>query len=371
MLARLYPSFLRRGSVPAVNNVQLLGALLIAGLSLSLWHSPGFLLTAFTLGQFAVMLSFSWVFVHRYGPSTYLRYLFAGVCFLSLLLIATAIVTPELVISTAQWRFRGERIVSTGAGAVAALGLVLCLSKVPPLRPVVFWGSVVIFGALLAASRMRTAYVAVFAFLAVGWLFGKRLPVRMLLPMFVVLFTGLFALGAFTATTGYIVRDTRSLETMSDRVPLWAYVTKVVMREEPLIGFGYFAASRVIAPRYNPRLGTAHSAFFEYLVGGGIVGATLFLLLCAALVFYAVRLMAAAGGQPEALASVGLLVIALVLGLTSSEATHAGPVGFSFWSMTAVLPALCRSARAQPVFTTRRVMAATARPHVAAHHSSS
>jgi hypothetical protein len=369
VLARLYPSLLRRGSIPPLNNLQLLAAFLLASLSLSLWHSPGFLLTAFTLGQFAVMLAFAWVFVHRYGPSTYLRHLFAGVCLLGVLLIGTVLLTPELVIQIDQSRFRGERIVSTGAGALAALGFVLCLSKVPPLRPWMFWGSVVVFGALLVTSRMRTAYGALFAFLAVGWMFGRRLPVRMVLPMFLVLLGGLFALDMFAATTLYILRDQQTIETMNDRIPLWAYMSRIVMRDEPLIGFGYFAGSRVLAPQYNPGLGTAHSAFFEFLVGGGILGATLFVVLCAALVFYAARLIATHGHQPEALASAGLLTIALVLGLTSSEATLPGPVGFCFWSMTAVLPALYRSAVSRSVVMTRRVTTAVA-PHMATHPSS-
>src|SRR5262245_26123413 len=66
VLARLYPSVLRRGVLPAVNSAQAIGALLIAALSLSLWESPGLLLTAFTLGQFTVMLGFAWVFTYRF-----------------------------------------------------------------------------------------------------------------------------------------------------------------------------------------------------------------------------------------------------------------------------------------------------------------
>src|SRR4030095_2215321 len=60
-------ALLRRGILPRLNPVQVFGALFIFGLSLSMWISPGFLLTAFMLGQFAVMLGFSWVFVHRFG----------------------------------------------------------------------------------------------------------------------------------------------------------------------------------------------------------------------------------------------------------------------------------------------------------------
>jgi O-antigen ligase len=347
-LGHLFP-YLRRGLVPALNSVQLSGALLIVGLTLSLWHSPGFMLTAFVLGQFTIMLCFAWLFVQRFGPSSFLHHLFAGVCLLTVGLIVTAILDPDLVITLSQGRFRGERIATTGAGAVALMGLVFCLSNVPRLRSASFWGFVALFGVLLATSRMRTAYVAMIAYLAFGYVFGRGLPVRRLVPLLLVVSLGLIVLDASTQTVDYMVRDTKSIETMSDRIPLWHFLTAAVMRDEPLFGFGYYAASRVIAPQYNPRLGTAHSTFFEFLVGGGIVGATLYLFLCASLVWYAARLMAKAGGQPENVTAVGLLIVALVLGLSSSEAAQAGPVGFSFWSMTALLPALYRQATARKV----------------------
>ncbi len=67
VLARVCPSLLTRASLPGLSPVQVFGALFIFGLSLSMWISPGFLLTGFMLGQFAVMLGFSWVFVDRFG----------------------------------------------------------------------------------------------------------------------------------------------------------------------------------------------------------------------------------------------------------------------------------------------------------------
>ena len=108
VLARLYPAVLRRGVVPSVNPAQAIGALFIAALTLSLWESPGFLLTAFTLGQFAVMLGFVWVFTHRFGTSACLRHLFIGVersradDVLQLVYVAPGLVTDPR-------RFRGWR----------------------------------------------------------------------------------------------------------------------------------------------------------------------------------------------------------------------------------------------------------------------
>jgi len=342
----LFP-YLRRGLVPSLNSAQLTGALLIAGLTPSLWQSPGVMLTTFVLGQFTVTMCFAWLFVDRFGPSSFLHHLFAGICVLTVGLILTAFLDPDMVISINEGRFRGERIASTGA--VALMGLVFCLSNVPRLRSVSFWGSVALFGVLLATSRMRTAYVAMIVYLAFAFAFGRGLRAHKLVPPLLVLFLGVIALDAATQSVDYVVRDTRSIETMSDRIPLWQYLTKTVMREDPLFGLGYYAASRIIAPQYNPRLGTAHSTFFEFLVGGGIVGATLYLFLCGSLVRYSGRLLARAGGQPENVTAVGLLIVALVLGVSSSEAAQAGPVGFSFWSMTALLPALYRQATVRTV----------------------
>jgi exopolysaccharide production protein ExoQ len=353
VFARLYPSVIKRGIVPALNTVQVIGALLIGVLCVSLWRSPGFLLTAFMLGQFAVMLSFAWVFAHRFGSSTYLRHLFAVVCALTLIMAAVAFLAPNLVFLGDAHRFRGDGIAPVGP--VAAMGLVFCLSNVPPLRFGMFWLALTFFGVLLAASQTRTAYIAFLVYLAVGYIFGRRLPVRKLVPLLAALSLSLLLLDALAPTTDYIVRDTQSLETMSDRLPLWKYLTTAVMSEEPLTGLGYYAASRVLAPAYNPNLGNAHSAFFEIVVGGGILAAALYLLLCALLVRYAGRLLDAASGQPDALAAVGLLAVALVQGITSSEGLNGGPLGFTFWSMTALLPAMYREAASRAVLHTQRL----------------
>ena len=130
-----------------------------------------------------------------------------------------------------------------------------------------------------------------------------------------------------SSTTDYLVRERESIETMSDRIPLWQHLTSVVMREAPITGLGYYAASRVVATKYNPNLGTAHSVFFEVLLGGGILGAALYLVLCASLVWFAVRLLRVASGQPSAVAAAGLLSVALLMGVTSEAAYARGATG--------------------------------------------
>ena len=131
---------------------------------------------------------------------------------------------------------------------------------------------------------------------------------------------------------------------MSDRIPLWEHLTSVVMREAPITGLGYYAASRVVATEYNPGLGNAHSVFFEVLVGGGVLGAALYLGAVCVVGLVCRAPVTVASGQPSAVAAAGLLSAALLMGITSQSALHAGPLGFAFWSLTALLPELSREA---------------------------
>jgi O-antigen ligase len=351
VLARLYPTVLRRGILPAVNPVQAVGALFIAALMLSMPESPGLLLTAFTLGQFAVMLSFTWVFTDWFGTSACLRHLFIGVSLLALAIVAALVFSPDLVaarsaadsgIVIGETRIVGGHLADLGN--VALVGLVLCLSSVPPLRAPIFWGAFSLFGGLLVLSRTRSAFIALLAFLVIGFTQGRGLRVRQLIVPLVAFAFGIFAMDAMTSTTQFLVRDTASISTMSDRIPLWQYLTSTVMREAPLTGLGYYAASRVYATEYNRGLGDAHSVFFEVLVGGGILGAALYLILCGLLIWFAVRLLSLTRYRPSAVAAAGLLFVALIGGVTQPEALHAGPLGFAFWSTTALLPALLREA---------------------------
>jgi len=351
VLARLYPTVLRRGILPAVNPVQAVGALFIAALMLSMPESPGLLLTAFTLGQFAVMLSFTWVFTDWFGTSACLRHLFIGVSLLAVAIVAALVFSPDLVaarsaadsgIVIGETRIVGGHLADLGN--VALVGLVLCLSSMPPLRTATFWGAFSLFGGLLVLSRTRSAFIALLAFLVIGFTQGRGLRVRQLIVPLVAFAFGIFAMDAMTSTTQFLVRDTASISTMSDRIPLWQYLTSTVMREAPLTGLGYYAASRVYATEYNRGLGDAHSAFFEVLVGGGILGAALYLILCGLLIWFAVRLLSLTRNRPSIVAAAGLLFVALIGGVTQPEALHAGPLGFAFWSTTALLPGLLREA---------------------------
>jgi O-antigen ligase len=340
VLLHVYPMLVRRSAVPLVNSAQVAGALFIVALSLSAWESPGFLMTAFTLGQFAVMLGFAWVFTHLFGPEACLRHLFAGVTVLALMILGAAVIAPELVGDEA--RLRGDVI--TDAGSLAVVGLVLCLSNIPRLQGVFFWGACSLFGFLLFASRTRSAMGALLVFLVIGLVYGKRLRVRQLILPLALVALSVVAMDALSSTTDYFVRERESVESMSDRIPLWTYLTEVVMRDAPFTGLGYYAASRVLAPAYNEALGNAHSVFFEVLIGGGIIGAAMYVVLCVVLLWYALPLLWLASSQPSAVAAAGLLTSALLMGITSLATLQPGPLGFAFWASTALLPALWREA---------------------------
>jgi O-antigen ligase len=229
-----------------------------------------------------------------------------------------------------------------------------------------FWGASSLFGALLVASRTRSAYVALLVFLAIGFVHGKRLRVRKVVLPLAALVLSVFLMDTLSSTVDYLVRERESIESMSDRLPLWQHLTSVVMRESPITGLGYYAASRVVATEYNPVLGNAHSAFFEVLVGGGLLGAALYLVLCASLVRFAVRLLSVASGQPSSVAAAGLLSVALMMGLTTPAALQPGPLGFAFWSLTALLPGLLREAVPARVAGAQRVRARTSSLRAAA-----
>jgi len=357
VLARLYPAVIRRGVVPPLQPPQTIAVLFIAALTLSLWDSPGILLTAFSLGQFAIMFGFAWVFTHRFGTSACLRHLFVGVSILALSILAAAYIAPGLVTEetfvAGQTRLRGDLIAD--AGSVAVVGLVCLLSNMPALRGAMFWAALSLFGVLLAMSRTRSAYVAFSIFLAIGFIHGRQLRVRRLILPLAALGLSVVLADAVSSATDYLVREPESVDSMSGRIPLWQHVTSVVMSEAPITGLGYSAASRIVSTDYNPGLGNAHSTFFEVLLGGGLLGATLYVMLCASLVVFAIRLLRVASGEPSAVAAVGLLSTALLMGVTSPVALQPGPLGFAFWSLTALFPALLRQSSRAGIASRPRV----------------
>jgi O-antigen ligase len=141
---------------------------------------------------------------------------------------------------------------------------------------------------------------------------------------------------------------------------LWRYLSNITLTQSPWLGLGYYSASRVYGPQYNPGLGNAHSMFFEVLLGGGVLSFALFTALCVTLSAYAVYLLFK-NGDRFSFAIVTLFFATLVFGSMGDE-IDSGPVAMCFWCSVAVLPWLYErsSIRATHRVESRRQLPVTA-----------
>jgi O-antigen ligase len=338
---RLYPLVVDRGILPRIDAPQVMGGLLLIVLSTGIWIAPGPALTAFSIFQLAVMMGFALVFVRLYGPETYTRYLFIGLLLLALAIICAWILTPEMVVR--RGRLRGDLIAP--AGAVAVLGITLALSGALKFSRATLHAVVGVFVVLLIAAQTRTAFAAILPCLVLAWMFRYPVPMKRVLPLAVVILIASTLVDKVAIGKQYVIREEQSLATMSDRIPLWNHLVSTMLQESPAIGMGYYSASRVLGPQYNPLLGNAHSAFVEILVGGGLLGGFVFLALYAALGVYAVRLFARGRDDPLAFTVIALFTIIFLLSITDTDGIQRGPIGFTFWSLTALLPAVWEQVR--------------------------
>lgn len=345
LFIRLYPTVVARGIIPRMWPPQVIGGMFVVGLFSSAWLAPSMVPTAYAISQFAIMLGFCWVFVRRFGPQTYLQHLFWGYLLLALAILLSWIVMPELVVGgRSENRVRGDLIAP--AGGVAVLCLVLVLSGTSQLakRALVIVTGLLLL--LLAVSQTRTAYVAFFCFLVIGWMFKGPNLVKKSAPLLVTVMI-LAALFEFLPSIEqYVVRDEKTVSTMSARVPLWNYLMDITLRESPLIGLGYQSAVRILGPQFLPNIGNAHSVFVEIFVGGGIFGIVLFSLLYISFGLYSVNLMLNWRRSALALSVVGLFAVNAIMSITNIEGITPGPVGFTFWSLTALFPAVLDELRA-------------------------
>jgi len=133
-------------------------------------------------------------------------------------------------------------------------------------------------------------------------------------------------------------RSAEIVASLSHRFGVWRQLTAISLRHPPWFGLGYYSASRIHGPEYNPFLGTAHSMFFEVLSGGGLVSFALFLALCVTLSTYTVRLLYLSRDR-FSFAYAALFIACLLLGFTG-ETIDSGPLAISFWCSAAVLPRL-------------------------------
>jgi len=317
------------------SKLEMLSAALFALLSLSVLFSEAPAFSAFKVYQLVVTFAFVTLFVKKFGISELLNNMFFGCGILALADILAAFVMPDLVFVESElgsMRFRGDLIAQTGTVSVIGLFLLLTIKSDLPKRKVAFWA--VTFGGVLLFSLTRHSYLAVLFLLLLAAF--RRPPIPMLRRVVtLVLMTIPLVFGMLMSALN-AQRQAEDIWTLSDRVGLWTYLIDTTVTQGPWLGLGYFAASRIYAPEYNPDLGTAHSAFMEVYVGGGLLSFAVFLCIWIVLAGKITRLYLSRPNR-TGFAIVALFCAALFLNAMGGE-LQADPAGFCFWCVFAALP---------------------------------
>lgn len=319
---------------------QILGLATILCLAISITVSAAPSLTAFKVYQMLVSMLLSQTFMERFGIAAAYKTIFWGITLLCVAIAICAFLAPDLVWTASEFnpepsRLFGDRIAQ--AGVVSVLALILLLTGVRGIWKPLPLSLLLLFLTLLVLSLLRTGYVTALVFLLLVLL---RRPEIKDLRRFAYVLSGLlltlFALSWLPSVNQY--RDPDTIATLGDRVGLWRHLTSVTLNQSPWFGLGYYSASRIHGPEYNPGLGTAHSMFFEVLSGGGMLAFAFFLALCVTLCVYAVRLLYMRKDRIS-FAAAALFIACLLLGFTE-ETIDAGPVAICFWCSVAILPSL-------------------------------
>ena len=320
-----------------LSSLQTLSMILIGLLGVSVFFSdaPGF--SAFKVYQLGVTIAFIMRFTGRFGITETLNNLFLGCGILTLADIAAAFLMPGLVFVETELgsiRFRGDLIAQTGSVSVIGLILLLTIKSDLPRKKFFFWA--VIFGGVLAFSLMRTSYLILLIVLMLALVRRPAIPVLRKIATLTLLVLPFVADSLITALNAQ--RKVEDLLTISGRVGLWSYLIETTVDKGPWFGLGYFVASRIYAPEFNPDLGTAHSAFLEIYVGGGLLSLVTFLLIWAVLGWRTLKLYLSRPGK-TGFAIVGLFFAALFLNGIGGE-LQAEAAGFCFWCVVAAVVSL-------------------------------
>jgi O-antigen ligase len=319
---------------------QKLGLAMILLLALSAVISKAPALSAFKIYQMAVCLLFTQLFAQRFGYTSCLKHIFWGTALLCAAIAACAFFAPDLVWLGSDFnpdpsRLKGDLIASTGT--VSALAIILLLASVRKIWRALPLALLGMFLWLLVFSLMRTAYLVVLGFFVLVLI--KR-PKAKSLKQFVYLASAsalaLYAYHMVPSLSQY--REPGDIANLGDRLGLWRYLTNVTMTQSPWLGLGYYSASRIYGPQYNPGLGSAHSMFFEILSGGGVLCFLLFLALCALLSMYAAYLLYK-NRDPFTFATVAMFLATIIFGSMGDE-IDSGPVAMCFWYSATALPLL-------------------------------
>jgi hypothetical protein len=348
VLLQLYRYRLNDGLLPQLWLPQKLGLALVLCLCCSAPVSPAPALTVFKIYQMAVSLLVGFLFVKRYGVEACLSRLLRGYFILCVGAVIHVLIAPEATLipsgHSSVYRIPGNLYVPIATVTVFAIALLLAN---PPAvsRPVslIMLG---LFSTLFVLSRTRTAYVALFVFVALAVLRRpKGTLVRGFLYALGTSVVILFLAGLMPYVTAWIIREPNTVQDLN-RLGLWTELWNRTLQTSPVIGLGYVSAARILSLEYASNTGTAHSAFLEVLVGGGILSFTVLALLSCVLVVYALTLLSRRNDRLS-FATSSLLVMVLLMASGGWGDFDSGPVALTFWCLAAMLPLLRGQARAR------------------------
>lgn len=335
-----------RGSSPiAFSLPDKLGLAMIFLLGLSTFVSEAPELTAFKVGQMFVSFLFALIFVRRHGIEKCLDYIFVGSTILCVAIVVCFLVYPDLVLFSTPdgMRLRGDPIAV--AGLVVTYSMILLLVKRAEISSPVFWPLFVLLCWLLAYSLTRQAWFLVLAFYALYFVMRLNSPfVKKLGFLFLVSLPFIFLFYILPALEQYRSED--SVGTLTGRTDLWVYLVGITVVRSPWVGLGYFSASRILGPDFNPGMGTAHSMFVEVFLGGGLISLIPLVVLCCLLSIGALHLLKK--GRTELEFTTGILFfVTMALGAMGADIAS-GQVAIAFWSLAAAIPAMRLSPSRSP-----------------------
>jgi|SRR5215217_1368650 len=344
---------LKGKSIPRFGPLHILAFVLVICLYLSTLFSSAPLLTLYRVSQIPIAVLFGFFWVRRFGIDSTLRHLLAGYVVMSLAIVVGAIIAPDLVYSKEEpIRLRGDSISETGA--VTVMGLILLLSypitsgRTRALAQATSYLFLValfaLFFTLLVLSETRAAFIAMLLFILLAFVRPpKNTSLRSFLYLMLILVPIVIWFDWASPIIDWGIREETSVHDLSDRVPLWQYVTAETLNRSPLLGLGFYA-NRAITSTYNEALGTSHSAYIEIFSGGGILSFSVFAILLVAELFLAVRLFILHGANTKVFAVVSLFLTTLVLGVVSETMVIASPTSLTFWILLSLIPVITLTA---------------------------
>lgn len=313
-----------------------LGGSVILCLIISIFVSLSPLLTAFKVFQVIVVVMFCYAFVYRYGIAAALDRLLVSNLILCAMIASAALVVPELIFfdsETGAQRLTGRGIAE--AGIVGSFAIVLLFTTRRRIPRPIWWATLVVLAYFLFLTLMRTAYFVVIVFFLLAFFRHKRMTDTRGTIAFVLITLGIVVPIALSVDFS-AYRDPESLYTLSDRIGLWTHYIERTLSQSPFFGFGFVSGPRILGLEYNPRLGSAHSIFFEVFVGAGLVGFLSFFLVFWKLSKAAISMLLKRHDQISFAIS-SLFVATAMHGVIGGE-LDSGQVGFTFWLLMICIP---------------------------------